>query len=842
LSNADHNSRGRVFPVLLGALAFFGVLSMLPTILPALHLHLHPTAPTTSYGVTLMVAPRNPHSVHVPQVAAPVDPGSPWAMVPAVNQARESATVAAEDKRLRSLLHDSTRIFQPEVIPVRGSLPTLVLTAGQNAYTAQTLVQYGALAMLPHNAALLLDNVYVASNATLNLGGPSLRTLYLDSGSGGFASIVGWGGNLRFQGTSAAPMTILGWDRSANAPASDTGYGRPYIREAGGSMTLSNVRASSLGFWSGRTGGVAWTGLTGKPSTGSATSSTFTGNTYGAFVARANGVTFRDDLFEFNQLDGMHVHRYAVGTAVISSSAARNGGSGFVISPATDNTVLENDVSQHNAGNGYFLNGKPLATGASASGGSVAPGENTTVEYSAALNNGKIGILVEGGAGTVLKGDQICAAITAVSVRNGSANAVVTGNTIGCSPRSGFSIGPATPGLVLSGNAVDGARTGFLIRNSGPVQFDRNVVTRATVFGISARGSSAAVSGADNTISGSGFRAIDARALAPAPSLYNTNLSGWAFHAKVTFWTYLQFHPLAAMWLGMLVVVLLAFALTRTRRKTTHPYPHSTHWRDEAKPAETAMAANEVQMAAQESMAAHGSPITAAYRPRPPLAAFGNVADPAIDLTPHMRRPVPADLGGLTGPGNPPRRLGRQGRYDTSPAFERPAMGARPVGPGNSARDWRTTAPDCLAAVGRRGGPAGPVGPAGPRGGQAGGAPVDRGLDDRGSQSGAPRWFDRGTYHETGAHGDGIPGRAAQSGAIPGREAHGGAAPGRNASHYGTDATAETASWATDAWSRQDNPAQPPWPDAPMPKLDAESRYRDQVHPSDLRPGEVDRR
>jgi hypothetical protein len=202
---------------------------------------------------------------------------------------------------------------------------------------------------------------------------------------------------------------------------------------------------------------------------------------------------------------------------------------------------------------------------------------------------------------------------------------------------------------------------------------------------------------------------------------------------------------------------------------------------------------------------------------------------------------VPADPGGLTGPGNLARRLGRQGRYDTSQAFERPAMGARPVGPGNSARDWRTTAPDGLAAVGRQGGPAGPAGPDGPRGGQAGGAPVDRGLDDRGSRSGAPRWFDRGTYHETGAHGDGIPRRAAQSGAIPGREAYGGAAPGRSASPHGADATAETASWAADARSRRDNPAQPPWPDAPMPKLDTESRSRDQVDPYDLWPGEVDR-
>lgn len=639
MTSADHGpaARGRVFPVLLGALAFFGVLSMLPTILPALHLHLRPTAPTASYGVKLMVAPRSPHPVDVPQVATPVEEGSPWAAAPAVSQARETATVAAEDKRLRTLLHDSTRIFQPEVIPVRGSLPTLVLTAGQGAYTAQTLAQYGALVMLPHNAALLLDNVYVAGNAALNLGGPRLRTLYLDSGGGGFASIVGWGGNLSFRGTSAAPLTILGWDRNSNAPAADTGYGRPYLREAGGSMTLSNVRASSLGFWSGRTGGVAWTGLTGKPSTGGATSSTFTGDTYGAFVSRANGVTFRADLFEFNQLDGMHVHRYAVGTAVISSSAVRNGGSGFAVSPAAENTLLEDDISARNAGNGYFLNGKPLATGASASGGSVAPGANTTVEYSAALNNGKIGILAEGGTGTVLKGNQVCAAITAISVRNGAADAVVTGNTVGCGPRSGFSVGPATPGLVLSGNAVDGARTGFLIRDSGPVQLDRNLITRATVFGVSARGSASAVSGADNTISGTGFRAIDARALAPAPSLYNTNLAGWAFHAKVTFVTYLRFHPLAAMWLGILVLVLLAWVLTRTHRRPSHPYPHSTRWRGEVQPAETAAAASQAMIAAQAG------------------------------------RPVPANPARSGRPGVPPGRAGRHGRAE--PVAQTPSWG-----------------------------------------------------------------------------------------------------------------------------------------------------------------------
>src|ERR1039458_5893962 len=87
-----------------------------------------------------------------------------------------------------------------EVIPTRGALPTLVLTAGQGRYTAAQLVQYGALVMLPDDAALLLDNLFVATNARLSLGGPTLRTLYLDNGSGGFATIVAWGRNLSFPG------------------------------------------------------------------------------------------------------------------------------------------------------------------------------------------------------------------------------------------------------------------------------------------------------------------------------------------------------------------------------------------------------------------------------------------------------------------------------------------------------------------------------------------------------------------------------------------------------------------------------------------------------------------
>ena len=632
------------FLLVLLAAILFAALATLPVTLPALHVHIVPTVPQASNGVTLLPAPRSPRPVALPQVARPIDAAQPSASLPAVDAARETAAVSAEDKRLRTMLHHAARVYQPEVIPSRGSLPTLVLTAAQSTYTMSTLVQYGAVVMLPHHTALLLDNIFVATNARLSLGGDGLRALYLDSGSGGFASIVAWGGSLTFQGTSASPLTIMGWDRTKSAPAADTGYGRPYIREAGGKMTLTETRVSSLGFWSGRTGGVAWTGLTGKPSTGGATDSTFTDDTYGAFVSRGFGVTFTADLFEFNELDGLHIHRYSTRTSVLSSSASRNGGNGFIVSPATQNTTLHGDVSEHNAGNGYYINGRPLATGASASGGSVTPGSGTVLENSAALANGKMGILVEGGTGTVIKADQVCAGTTGIAVRDGTADAVVTGNDVRCKPRSGIELGPSAPGTVVAGDAVVGARTGFLIRNSGAVHLYNNVVTGATVFGVSARGVSSTVSGVGNVISGTGFRAVDARALAPMPGLSSTNTSRWVFHAKVTFWSYLMYHPLAAMWLGILLLVILAWLWSHRRRVPAHPYPASTHWRGESASAESALvsAAAPAPAARAPAAAVAAAAVSApSFTPASPVAPQPVLAAPYgnhIEAT----QPIPA--------------------------------------------------------------------------------------------------------------------------------------------------------------------------------------------------------
>ncbi len=570
--------RQTVLTVLV-ALCVFALLATAPLTLAALHVHLRPQAATTSHGVKLLHAPRAPRAVRLPKVAVPIDPNEPTALPPTGNPAREAALVSSEDARIRVLLHSAVRIYQPEVLPVRGSLPTLVLPAGAHPYTAADLARYGALVMLAHHAALLLDNVFVSTNAKLDLGSPTLRVLYLDSSTGGFTSIVAWGGDLNFAGTKSQPMTILGWDRAAKAPAVDHGYGRSYIREVGGKMTLANVRVSDLGFWSGRTGGVAWTGVSGTPSTGWAAHSTFTNDTYGAFVDRGQDVAFSSDLFEFNELDGLHIHRYSVGTSVQHSSASRNGGNGFLVDRATSSTLLRADVSEHNGGNGFLIDGRPLVSGASASGSAIAPGSGARIEDSAAVRNVDTGILVEGGTGTVLSGNEVCAHDTGIAARLAATNIVVTGNDIRCQPRSGLAIGPGAPGAVISGNAVVSARIAILVRSSGPIRVDNNLLTGATVFGITARGQTSRVTGVGNTISGTGFRAVDARADASEPSLTSTNTSGWQHHANVTFFTYLEFHPLAALWLSIVVLVLLCYAWSRRKRLPPHPYPASTHWR-----------------------------------------------------------------------------------------------------------------------------------------------------------------------------------------------------------------------------------------------------------------------
>jgi hypothetical protein len=577
------------------ALALFAALAGLPAILPALHLKITTAPPTTSNGITLLGAPQALPPIPLPPAARPAAPAGPTAAFPQVSESLEAAAVSFEDNRLRAMLHDSFRTFQPKILHYRHALPTLLLTSGthysfaggvrlrvpgKSVYTAADLIGNGAMVRLPDGGALLKDNVFVSSGARLELSSSDVGAIYLDTTPSGSASIVAWGGDLDFHGTHQLPLTLQGWDETTMTPARDSGNGRPYIREVAGTMTFEYARASALGFWSGRTGGVSWTGLSTHPSYGGAILSTFTGNTYGVFVTRGRDIRFSGDLFESNQLDGLHFHRGTVASSAAYSAAVRNGANGFHIDRATSRTVLQHDLSQHNATNGFLVDGRPLVVSASASGNGVTPGQGTRIQNSAALGNGRTGILIEGGNRTVLKADEICAKLTGIALRYGASNAIVDANDVRCGSRTGLRIGPQAPGALVYGNAVSGARIAMLVTApGGSVEIDRSLITLASVFGISVRGVNSIVFGKDNVISGIGFRAVDSRAEATPPHLSGSNTANWAYARKGTVLTYLEFHPLAVFWLSLAFLVLVGCVWTRRRKAPAHPYPESTRWR-----------------------------------------------------------------------------------------------------------------------------------------------------------------------------------------------------------------------------------------------------------------------
>ncbi|TAN33899.1 hypothetical protein EPN29_04510 [bacterium] len=545
--------------------------------------------------------------VDLSSIATPIQPDDPPVSPPTVDLSRQASLVAGEDLRLRTLLHHIGRQTYPAVVPVgeqfdvtsgvmRAGTPTLVLPGPAN-YTIADLEATGAVIPLSQGGFILVDSVLVASGATLKLSSPEVPLLLMDSSTQGFTSLVTWGGTLTLTGESAqAPLVIMGWDRTTDLPATDRGYGRPYIRAVGGRLDMKYVHASYLGFWSGRTGGVAWTGISSRASTGSAISSRFMFNTYGAFVSRARGVEFTDDLFEGNELDGLRLHRLTVSSLVSRSASARNAGNGFVVSRGATSNVLKGDLAINNRGNGFLINGLPLVNGASPSGGKAVASMGTVVEDSEAEANARTGILVEGGNGTIVLDNIVCGPVTGIAVRAGAAQTWVVGNDVRCGGRVALSIGPSVTGTTVDGNALSNARIGLLIRNSPGIRIFDNRITGVSVFGISVRGLSQGVVGNDNVISGRGFQPIDTRGGADAPMITDTNLSGWQHRSSLNFLASWRYHPLLTAWLVILAVLVVFSLGIRFRRRPARPYTYAVPWQPSAQvargpqPAEVAAA------------------------------------------------------------------------------------------------------------------------------------------------------------------------------------------------------------------------------------------------------------
>jgi hypothetical protein len=543
----------------------------------------------------------------------------------------QAATLAAEDRRLieiRTVTSLARWQGQNWKTPYRLGTPsgyTLVLTPRSEPYTVDDLQELAPQTFLrmSDGGYLLTENIVVMARATLRLSVPGGLTLRLASGSQGFATIVSLGGELEILGEDSAPVEITSWDVDTSAIDDLTTDGRAYIRAIGGQFTASYVRASHLGFWSGRTGGIALTG-TDRPNTGAITSGGADGlssgppslmdgvtwqpagaldaerpglafdyavpeldyvsarlsnvsverNAVGLFVSGANGVQVSDSSFTSNLLGGVVFHRYVTNGVISRTSSNRNVGDGFTLARATTGITISESVAISNTGDGFSLDGRALADGPSAVGASLRSYGNNTVSNSAATDNGHYGIELLGGFNVGADNNIVAGHDMGIVVNGPSERVSLTGNTVNDSDRHGIALVNGVTASTVTGNLVDSSSTGVYLRDSA-AEVKGNTIQGARSHGVSIVGEADGTDVSYNVLAGSGQSAFDANRSRGDVSSTTNNTDGWHDTSPWYLWFKKLLQPMSALWSVLLILVIIsAIRGRRAGGRIAHPYAH----------------------------------------------------------------------------------------------------------------------------------------------------------------------------------------------------------------------------------------------------------------------------
>lgn len=547
----------------------------------------------------------------------------------------QAALVAAEDDRLHQVraitavapLRGGTNWKQPYRLDTGGGY-TLVLTQRSSAYTVSDLLELAPQTFVRDldGAYVLTENIYLNPGAKLKLSSPGGMTLRMASNSGGFVSIVSFGGELILQGTQQAPMKITSWDPIAGEHDLDVRDGRAYVRAVGGQLRMSYTEMSHLGFWSGRTGGLSLTG-TDRPDTGaidgpdaiaddsagvdgtgdgegeageqepprngdvtalpsgdigtpdtrftvpdlSYTSgqveqSTISGNAFGLFVSSASGVEISDTVVENSLEDGILLHRHVSTSLVERTTARNNGGDGFILSRATQQVRVSGATAEGNGGNGFTISGRPLADGPSASGQPVSSYGSNSISSSTARDNGRYGIEILGGFDVGVQNNTIEGGDMGIVARQAADTVAITGNRLTGQKRQGISVRDGVLDATVTGNIVESTETGIYVRDS-VAEVRGNTIEDAGNHGVSLVGDTGGAVVTFNVIAGVGPSALDTTRSSGKVTIKENQTFAW--YDTSSFWTKFKHYasPMTLLWASILLLIIFAAIKGRHRRR-----------------------------------------------------------------------------------------------------------------------------------------------------------------------------------------------------------------------------------------------------------------------------------
>lgn len=485
---------------------------------------------------------------------------------------RQVALVEQEDERLLARLRAVPWAAEP-YLDRAGPAPTLVLTPTRSPYSLDSLIALGAATRAAPGIVDLTASVLVTPGAALAVEAPD-TLLRMASTPAGFTSVVGWKGSVSLAGSPGRPLTVLSWDPVAAAVDRDPEDGRAYLRVVGSTLRSTDVSLSDLGFWSGRTGGVALTGSDGIPAGGEITRTAVRRGHYGLYSADTANLTVSGSSFDANTVDGVLLHRGTTRAVVRDSSARGNLGDGIAVGRGASEVELAAVVTARNSGDGILLDGRPMADRPGPAGMSLDGRRGFTVRDSTSRFNGGSGIEVRDADDVVLSTNTVGHNPQGIVVHGLAERVLVDANTVTASGTAAIAVRHGPTATVVAGNTVSGAMTGVQVRDA-VVDVRANSVTAARDHGVSFQGAVHGSAASANVLAGSGPSGLDLRrtGLGAAVTVSGNDDTGWQVVRPLGDRVAGLFgdRPLLILWLLVLVVPVVATLVGRRRRSRT-PY------------------------------------------------------------------------------------------------------------------------------------------------------------------------------------------------------------------------------------------------------------------------------
>lgn len=467
--------------------------------------------------------------------------------------------VAAEDARLTAVA-----ALAPDDPALINQWNTVVLAPrnGQQwGYTVADLEALGAIRVDDDRAVTLVRNVVVRPGAELDfLGGGTLR---LASSAAGMTSIVAWGGLVAISGADDDPLTVTSWDDSAAGPDLDESDGRAYIRARDGGLVVQNADVRDLGFWSGRTGGLAVTGTDDDRAWAHIASIRISDSHYGLFLSDTTKAGIYDSSITGSTLTGVEVTNGASDTTIQGTTISGSGGDGVSVSRQSTGTTITDTTVDGSAGWGIRIDGSALADGPTSGGYGLTPAKGFTLTGSHVRNSREGGVRVISTDATEIRATDVDETRSAVLIEGPSTGLIVADADLTSSELRGLDITGRITDATVSDSRIAGRRIALELAGAAVVVRD-NDMRVASGFAVElAEEARADITG--NTFHGVGQDAVASWSGSRTMQADNDQ-TDWTFQWAWVGW--MNEHPM--MWLWALVLLIPAIGapvLWRRRRE-----------------------------------------------------------------------------------------------------------------------------------------------------------------------------------------------------------------------------------------------------------------------------------